>query len=226
MYPHRIRLRGPWECLPLECRSASEPLPPPLRMTLPCRWADGGWPSFAGRARFRRRFGYPGQIDSDERVWLTFANIAGPAEIVLNGTSLLQHQGPARPLELDVTALLLPRNELVVDIEGDADSGGLTGEVALEIRCLAFLRDMQARWNGAELEVTGTVIGQADRPLELYVLCDRHTVAYTRLAPTPAGQAFQIRTDELPPGPAVPLVQVDLINGATVWYSIQLTPER
>jgi len=221
MYPHRIRLRGPWECQPLERRPAAEP-PPPLRMTLPCRWADGGLPGFAGRVRFRRRFGYPGQIDSYERVWLTFAGSAGPMEIVLNGAPLGQPQDAAGPLEFDVTALLRPRNELVVDLEGDADRGGLAEEVALEIRCLAFLRDVLAQWSGTDLEVTGTVVGCAERPLELYVLCDRHTVAYTRVMPTPAGQAFQIRTEGIVPGPAASLVQVDLIDGAMVWYSVQI----
>jgi hypothetical protein len=224
MYPHRIRLRGPWECQPLERRPASEPLPTPLRMTLPCRWADGGLPGFAGWVRFRRRFGYPGQIDSHERVWLTFDALAGPIAIVLNDTPLGQHQEPAQRLELDVTALLRPRNELVVDVEGDAHTGGLTGEVALEIRCLAFLRDVQAHPNRGEIEVTGMVVGWSERPLELYVVCDRRTVAYTRVTPAPAGQPFQVRTEGVAPSAATPPVQVDLINGATVWYSVQVAP--
>ena len=71
MYPHRIRLRGPWDCEPLArlAPGASDgALPPPGRMTLPCRWAEGGLTDFAGRVRFRRRFGYPGRIDAHERV--------------------------------------------------------------------------------------------------------------------------------------------------------------
>ena len=36
MYPHRIRLRGPWDCEPLSGAAG------PLRMNLPCRWAEGG----------------------------------------------------------------------------------------------------------------------------------------------------------------------------------------
>src|SRR5262245_97069 len=67
MYPHRIRLRGPWECQPLAPDG-----PPPRRVTLPCRWADGGLGDFRGPVRFRRRFGYPGRLDAHERVWLTF----------------------------------------------------------------------------------------------------------------------------------------------------------
>src|SRR5262245_5222966 len=97
MYPHRIRLLGPWECEPLSWHSfrASnpKPLPPPLRMKIPCHWNEGGLPGFAGRVRFRRRFGYPGRIDSYERVWLTFAAVAGASEVQLNGSFL--GAGPA-----------------------------------------------------------------------------------------------------------------------------------
>src|SRR5687767_15758269 len=41
MYPHRIRLRGPWECEPLARRGPAEgPLPPPRRLSLPCRRSE------------------------------------------------------------------------------------------------------------------------------------------------------------------------------------------
>src|SRR5262245_22574758 len=145
MYPHRIRLRGPWQCEPL-ARAADQadlPLPPPCRMTLPCRWSEGGLGDFAGRVRFRRRFGYPGQIDSSERVWLTFAGAEAVADVWLNGHFLGRNTGPEKPFELEVTRLLQRRNELTVDVEGPV-GGGLWGEVAMEIRCTAFLRAVRA----------------------------------------------------------------------------------
>src|SRR5262245_40687441 len=46
MYPHRIRLRGPWEYKPV---SGPDPLPAPGRMTMPCRWKDQGLPGFSGK---------------------------------------------------------------------------------------------------------------------------------------------------------------------------------
>src|SRR5262249_57163388 len=58
LYPHRIRLVGPWEFEPLS-RMGEQPLPPCGRMTLPARWQGGGLTDFAGRVRFVRRFGYP-----------------------------------------------------------------------------------------------------------------------------------------------------------------------
>src|SRR5262245_36216308 len=57
MYPHRIRLRGPWEHEPL--------------------------PDTTG-TRHRRRFGYPGQIDATERVWITCEGVTGRATVTLN----------------------------------------------------------------------------------------------------------------------------------------------
>lgn len=155
MYPHRIRLRGPWECEPLaRAGGDNAPLPPPLRMTIPCSWKEGGLVSFAGRVRFRRRFGYPGRLDAHERVWLTFAGVEGPAEVRLNDTPLGKGGADRLPFAFEVTALLRERNELVVDVESASEHGGICGEVALEVRCSAFLR-------GVRVEVGG---GRSPRP--------------------------------------------------------------
>jgi beta-galactosidase/beta-glucuronidase len=142
MVPHRIRLRGPWECEPL-ARAVSSPdgqvewrtesLPEAGRIALPCPWAESALADFAGRVRFRRRFGYPGRIDADERVWLTFADVSGQAVIRLNGQLLGRHDG-GDPFEFEVTALLATRNELVIEIETQTVPAGLWGQVALEIR--------------------------------------------------------------------------------------------
>ncbi len=142
MYPHRIRLRGPWECQPLarcvlrangRTEFVTTDLPGPLRMTMPCRWSEGGLKDFAGRVRFRRRFGYPGRIDDNERVWLTMGEVDGTADVWLNGQSLGRHDAAQQPFEREVTGLLRDRNELQVEVEGP-ETGGIFGEVALEIR--------------------------------------------------------------------------------------------
>lgn len=225
MYPHRIRLRGPWECEPLRRGSSSSPpasgegpLPAPFRMPMPCRWREAGLPGFTGRVRFRRSFGYPGRIDAHERVWLTFAGIGGEAEVRLNDHLLGRI---ASACEFEATALLRPRNELVVEIEGTAEQGGLWGEVALEIRCTAFLRDLRSftilKGEMAELHVAGQVVGEAERPLELYVLLDRSVVSYQVVTATVEGQPFELVVSDLPAGNLS--VQVDLVNGAVVWYT-------
>ncbi|SRR5579883_560042 len=230
MYPHRIRLRGPWECEPLLRRgdNAQEPLPPSCRMTIPCRWSEGGLPGFTGRVRFRRSFGYPGRIDAHERVWLTFAGVGGEGEARLNNQFLGRIPNVS---EFEVTSLLRPRNELVVELDGTAEEGGLSGEVALEVRCSAFLRFLRQsailRGEGIELRVSGQVVGVADRPLELYLLLDRSVVGYQLATATAEGQPFEISVPDLPverwrrpDGQFRELpIQVDLVNGAVVWYT-------
>jgi hypothetical protein len=209
MYPHRIRLRGPWECQSL---------------------GDGSTRAAASSRRFRRRFGYPGRIDAHERVWLTFAGVAGTAEVRLNDHVLGHHEGPAA-FEFEVISLLRPRNELVVVVQGAAEQSGWRGEAALEIRCTAFLRELRctATQHGerVELRVGGAVVGEAERPLELYVVVDRSTAAYQVVTPADEGQPFEILVPDLPVelwrqvegGAMGPMVKVDLVNGAVVWYT-------
>ena len=230
MYPHRIRLRGPWECEPLQRRGSDSEqiLPPPRRMTMPCRWSEGGLAHFTGRVRFRRSFGYPGRIDAHERVWLTFEGVADEAEIRLNDSPLGQIIGPA---EFDVTRLLRPRNEMVLEVEGTAERGGLWGEVALEVRCSAFLRDLRRSailtGDRVTLCVSGQVVGEADQPLEIYVLLERSVVGYQVVSAVSAEQRFEIVAPDLlatcwrgAEGRMQPArVQVDLVKGAVVWHT-------
>jgi len=230
-YPHRIRLRGPWECEPLRrlpaAGAAELPLPPPLRMTMPCHWDEGGLAGFAGRVRFSRPFGYPGRIDAGERVWLTFAGVAGVAEVSLNGHFLGRHEGEAGPFEHEVTALLAARNRLVVEVEERTGRGGLWGEVALEIRRTAFLRGVRA-WavrakTADQLEIAGEVVGTSERPLDLYVLVDGANCAYTTVAASPPGKPFRLRALR-PAGPVreTAAVRVELVDAATVWDAVEL----
>jgi hypothetical protein len=195
-------------------------------MTMPARWADAGLAGFSGRVRFRRRFGYPGRIDAHERVWLTFAGAGDRAEVALNGAALGTHEGPG-PFEFEVTPLLLPRNELVVEVEGPAQRGGLWGEVALEVRCTAFLRGVRL-WTAAaqgaiDLHACGEVVGSSDRPLDLYLVVGRSTAAYAAVAPAPEGRPFHLTAERLDRGRGGErvAVKVDLVNGATVWYGVE-----
>jgi hypothetical protein len=197
---------------------------------MPCRWADVGLAAFGGHVRCRRRFGYPGRIDPHERVWLTIAGVSDRAEVFLNGVPLGLAHGNV-PTERDVTALLLARNELVVEVEGPEEQGGLWGQVALEVRCTAFLRDVRA-WatagDRAEIHVTGTVVGSADGPLDLYAILGRRPVLHTQMNAETKGRPFHLKAPDLDPAwlredaesGKFAAVQVDLVNGAIVWYTI------
>jgi hypothetical protein len=57
----------------------------------------------------------------------------------------------------------------------------------------------------------------AERPLELYLLLDRSVVGYQVVTPTVQGIPFEFQVPDLPAGNRS--VQVDLVNGAIVWYT-------
>jgi hypothetical protein len=228
MYPHRIRLRGPWEFEPLTQISGGgdQPLPRAIRIRLPCRLRDAGLAGFTGRVWFRRRFGYPGRIDDYERVWLTFAGVTGSVEIRLNDHLLGRFEELCKPAEFDVTSLLGTRNELVVEVESSNDEGGLWGEVALEVRCTAYLRAVQVapekEADKVRLRVSGEVVGVCPSLLELYVVAGRSTVAYYTIEATPDGQPFQVTTEPLHrtwEGECP--VRVELVNAASVWFAYE-----
>jgi hypothetical protein len=214
MYPHRIRLRGPWQCEPL----SQDPEAPsaPRRISVPCRLADCGLAGFSGRVRFTRKFGYPGRIDAHERVWLTFAGVEGSATIHLNRRLL--GESLAGALEFDVTPILGPRNQLEVLLDAADDRAGLVGEVALEVRCTAYLQGVTLQRDPVRgLILNGQVAGTCDGPLELYVLQGRRTVHYQ---PASAGQTFAIQLSE---GAASgQTFRVELVNVAAVWYVVEL----
>lgn len=186
---------------------------------MPGPWRSADLADFTGRVRFRRRFGYPGQIDSHERVWLTCAGVDASADIVLNK----QRLGRCRngPFEYEVTSLLRARNELEIIIEALSPETGTLGEVAMEVRCTAYLRNVRAVRQGQSLQVTGEVVGFADRPLELYILGDRQNLAYTPIEADPCGRLFQIVADLEAPC-AFDRLCVDLVNLSSVWYSVEL----
>src|SRR5262249_31601241 len=146
------------------------------------------------------RFGYPGRIDADERVWLTFAGVEETAVVSLNGQPLGRLVGGG---EFAVTSLLRQRNELLVEVEAASDRGGLCGEVALEARRTAYLKCVSAGWleegDVRRLEIRGAGVGTAERPLELYAILDRSNVAYGNVNPAPAGQPFLLVSDSVGP---------------------------
>jgi hypothetical protein len=169
-----------------------------------------------GPVRYLRRFGLPRQIDAHERVWLTVQGLVSAAHLTINGRRL---EGGA---EFDVTADLGERNELQVEIENDDLVAGPWEEIALEIRCTAFLRNVQIGLRHEAgvplLEATGEVVGDAPELLELYLLLDRSTVAY---APVKIG-AFHLEARDLEVDWKLAyLARVELVAGGVVFYEFE-----
>ncbi|HUR53540.1 MAG TPA: hypothetical protein VMZ71_05395 [Gemmataceae bacterium] len=79
------------------------------------------WVASADGTRFTRRFGRPRTLDPGESVWLVCAFELDA--VTVNGTAVAAVS--------DLTPLLQPRNEIVVQL---AAGGIFPGEVALEIR--------------------------------------------------------------------------------------------
>ncbi len=215
MYPHRIRLRGPWECEPING-------PPAWRVTMPSGWIDAGLADYHGLARFTRKFGYPGRLDDTEHVWLTCDGCTGCREVRLNGQLLTQES--CGVFAFDVTKILAERNQLEVLISGETDHAGLWGEVALEIRKDAFLADMRVERDASEANLAGAAVGTAPQPLELYTLVDGHHVDYRTIMPNPAGTPFRIALTEVTD--ASKFVRVELIHISSIWYVAELTIPR
>jgi hypothetical protein len=217
VYPHRIRLRGPWTCQPLQhCPRSTADLPPAFRIIMPGLWSDGPAPEFRGIACFSRRFGYPGRIDTSERVWLTLDGIVGHAAVALNGSPVGSLDGTG---EFDITGLLQPRNLLEATIESRWSPGGILRDVALEVRALAFLRDVTFTCCAGRLEASGQVVGQSERPLELYLIVGRRCAAYATTLPAADGKPFTLvaESTEVPGDASVPM-RIELIDAASVWY--------
>jgi hypothetical protein len=196
---------------------------------MPCRWRDVGLEEFVGQVRCRRRFGYPGRIDANERVWLTFAGFSQRADIALNGLSLGSKTQQEGPCEFDVTALLQARNELLVTVTSAAGENGLWGEVALEVRRTAFLQGVQAQVRRSGLavtiEVAGSVVGSSTGPLDLYALCGGRTVAYAQVQPVEPAIAFELMSEPLErdfPASVAVEVGVELVEGGVIWYSLSV----
>lgn len=228
MYPHRIRLRGPWEYALF-----GDP-PQKGRIALPCRWGESDLSNARGRVLLKRKFGWPGWLDSHERVWLTFASAPAVGEIMLNGTPLARGAVPCDDFDFEVTDRLRARNELILLVDVVACGDRSWGDVALEVRCAAYLRDVKlaATVNGAEMEVraTGRLAGEPGARLELYLLLENSTVAYQTIEPHPDGKPFELVSERVPAphGRTVP-VRIDLMQGGIVWYVADQTvtiPEK
>jgi hypothetical protein len=183
-----------------------------------------------GPILLRRRFGRPRQLDAHEHVWLTIAGMAGELSISLNGQPLGTAAACSGSAEFEVTHLLHERNEVTIEVRTAPPAADRWGDVALEVRCPAYLRsvrtEMESAEDGQRLHVRGEVVGAAEGLLELYVLANRAVVAYLTVEADPAGQAFHVCSEFVPlavlhPG-VDPAVRVELVCGAVVWYAVDL----
>ncbi len=244
-YPHRIRLRGPWEFEVLEKISEDRTSDGSTfasigRAKLPTDWGETLGPIFRGTVRYRRRFARPTGLSSDESVWLTIAGADAEGMLRLNGQKLGTVEGYFLDASFDITDRLEERNVLELDVrlpemsEQDAARcrggrehlpGGPIGLAALEVRTTAFLSGLTVTAGGEppQLLAEGRVFGVlGDVPLEIAFTWQQHELAHQAVRP---GELFQV---SVPAGmlPVWPLedasspIQVKLLQGGScVWQA-------
>lgn len=200
MYPHRIRLRGPWDLTV----AGGEP----RQLTFPATWPKAGLPELSGRVQFLRRFGFPGRIDAHERVWLIGEGVEGPADISLQGERLGTVE--LGKFAFEITARLNERNMLQVDLDVSPERVQLWDDIAMEVRATAYLSNV-VREAGI---IRGVVAGSADRALEVYAVANGRTHGYCEVH---AGSEFTLDVASAK-GP----VRVELVNVSTVWDVVEL----
>lgn len=183
MYPHRIRLGPPWDRLPSDS---------------------------PGRARWRRRFGYPRTLDAHERTWIVWRDPMIGSALTLNGRPL--GRVGVGTFAAPVDGILQLRNELVIELPV---AQIWTGEVALEIRRTAYLSGVTVEAGAVTGEVVG-IPGPDDEagPFEIYVRAGDRNVGYRALGPEELGRLFRIECPDLA-GP----VRVELVKGGSVWFA-------
>lgn len=153
---HTIRLRGPWQLEPVEryalrgdgrCECSTRELPARVRATMPGDWSCAWGSEFLGRVRYRRTFHQPSGLEPHEKVFLVVEPARSQAVVSLDGrllgelafgdapgryeiTPLL---GETMRLEIVVSHPLLDERGMPTDDSAVRKTGGLVGEVRLEI---------------------------------------------------------------------------------------------
>lgn len=151
IYPHVIRLRGPWhfEVSPVvqldrEATGAAAAIPLAPRSAgsapLPGDWVSGIACPAGARICWRRRFSRPTNLDPGEAVWLCIAGRGATLAISLNGDKLGAINALEASRDFEVRGRLHPRNELAIEIleppniPADAPVKKHDANVRLEIR--------------------------------------------------------------------------------------------
>lgn len=195
MYPYPIRLHGPWEVR----GDGAEP----RRMTMPALIAT------SEPATLVRSFGLPRTLDDFERVWLMAERVRGSSIWWLNGERLGECEGGR--WEAEVTGRLRARNELRVEFARPDGEVGFDGEIALVIRCAAYLTELSAQRRDDGISVSGRIAGEGVDTLELYALADDRPCGYGRGFPN---DRFEF---EAQPTAECKSLRIDLVKTSTIW---------
>jgi len=148
MTPHYIRLVGPWKVQWLQPADPNAAFSREESATMPRGWGTLFGPR-AGRARFRRSFHAPTNLDADEHVAIEFTGVRGLGTVRLNDALLGDIDGSTTTARFDVTAAMGSSQDfhLVVELQFDptasTEPGGLFDIVRLVIESGAAEADRE-----------------------------------------------------------------------------------
>ena len=90
-------------------------------LDLPHTWnaldgQDGGGDYWRGTCTYKKSFSAP-EFGADECVYLDFAGVNASAKVILNGQTVMTHDGGYSTFRCDITDHLKDENELVVEVD-------------------------------------------------------------------------------------------------------------
>jgi hypothetical protein len=216
MYPHRIRLRGPWDTK----FTSSEGRVTEARINLPATWAALSR-DIVGPIQLVRNFGRPRELDADEHVWLIWSDVSQTGNLWFNGNLVLDAMPKGGAF--DVTSLIEGRNELTIEIGSPGSPNARLGDFALEVRGMVYLEEVQFVREGSQVQ--GVVRGEPVQNLELYLLLFGETVHRQLIEASPKGVLFCIpcpRPSAVPETSEFPPIRLELIAGSNLWWRVDL----
>ena len=140
--PHRIRLRGPWQCLPLSrntrladgtLQEERTDLPSPIRLTLPTRAFTPFGDDFCGTVCLQRTFNRPTGLELETRVYLVLHFGKRRGLLCLNDEPLGTIQPTADDQRFLLESGLLSHNRLQIELQLDNHQDGVLGDLVGEI---------------------------------------------------------------------------------------------
>ncbi len=143
-------------------------------LDLPHTWnaldgQDGGNDYWRGTCRYEKKFSAP-EHGADERVYLQFNGVNASAKVVLNGRTVMTHDGGYSTFRCDITDVLKDKNEMTVEVDNSKNDrvypqradftfyGGIYRDVLLMVVNQAHF-DMDYH-GGPGIAVTPTVSGK------------------------------------------------------------------
>ena len=144
------------------------------KVNLPHTWnaadgQDGGNDYFRGSFSYKKTFPIPDFTDASDEVWLEFCGVNASAEILVNGSKLLHHDGGYSTFRVEITKMLEEKNLLTVIVDNSVNQNvypqkadfTFYGGIYRDVNLITVPRDhFRLDYYGGDLKVTPVVEGK------------------------------------------------------------------